>query len=367
MSEDEPVPMATDAGTAERVALSPRAGVALLTLQLRAAQHEAAAAEADETGWDLDASLAHLRTKLTPRVEERRTELDEEMKRERAMAAAAIGAARTQAAAIVAEAEAAAEQERQLASQRQAEAAQVAVLAAAAAEHERRLAAEREADAAELARLAAMVSDGEVDEQPAAAVDTDSTPVAGVVEGVALTAAVASVIDEVTVATPAAQADDTIELPVVDVSPDGLVDSTPAAELPPVAASDVSTAETLARLTALRTLVDELLRVTAAGESLPAGVTAPSAAPSESASIKVVIDADSFSQAFAAAISSVMDERLALHRAQQETWMNAPWRVVPVAAPPPKKSFWSNAWHADVLLSVLAMIIVLVVLLAWST
>jgi hypothetical protein len=122
-------------------------------------------------------------------------------------------------------------------------------------------------------------------------------------------------------------------------------------------------AETLSRLTALRTLVDELMRVTATGVPPASVVTAPS----ESASIKVVIDADSFGKAFSTAIGSMMDERLAMHRAQQEAWMNAPWRVVPAASPPPKKSFWANAWHADVLLSVIAMIIVLVVLVAWST
>src|SRR5262245_4961054 len=104
------------------------------------------------------------------------------------------------------------------------------------------------------------------------------------------------------------------------------------------------------------------MRATAAGAPLPDVVSAPT----ESASIKVVIDADSFSTAFATAIASVMDERLAVQRAQQETWMSAPWRVVPTAAPA-KKSFWSNAWHADVLLSVLAMVIVIVVLVAWST
>ena len=41
-------------------------------------------------------------------------------------------------------------------------------------------------------------------------------------------------------------------------------------------------------------------------------------------------------------------------------------RYVPVQAPPAKKSFWAHAWHPDVLLSGLAMVIVIIVLIAWT-
>lgn len=331
--------MAADASTTERPALSPRASLALLTLQLRAAQHEASAAEAEVSGWDLDASVAHLRARLAPRVESRRVELDEEMKRERAAAAEAVSAARVQAAAIVAEAQAEVEAR------------------AAEAERERRLAAEREAQAAELALLATAAeheaSDGSEHEEDCASKAVDE---------VAVTAS-AAVVDVAIDDDRNEQSAVTGELPVVE--PLTEVEPTEATSAPAVDGSaDASTAETVARLTALRSLVDELLRAAApAPEVTPAASTAPV----ESASIKVVIDADSFSQAFSSAISSLLDERLALHRAQQEAWMTAPWRVVPVAAPPPKKSFWANAWHADVLLSVMAMAIILVILIAWST
>jgi hypothetical protein len=41
---------------------------------------------------------------------------------------------------------------------------------------------------------------------------------------------------------------------------------------------------------------------------------------------------------------------------------------VQYVAPPPQKktSFWSHAWHPDVLLSGLAMVIVIIVLVAWT-
>jgi len=34
--------------------------------------------------------------------------------------------------------------------------------------------------------------------------------------------------------------------------------------------------------------------------------------------------------------------------------------------PSKKKSFWANAWHPDLLLSGLAMVIVVIVLIAWT-
>jgi hypothetical protein len=41
-----------------------------------------------------------------------------------------------------------------------------------------------------------------------------------------------------------------------------------------------------------------------------------------------------------------------------------PWWAAP-PAPPQKKSFWADAWHADVFLWLVAMAIAVVVLLAW--
>src|SRR5262245_9112906 len=102
VSNDQPEPMSSEAPPGGPMVLSPRAGAALLTLQLRAAQQEAAAAEAEDAGWDLEASIAHLTSRLAPRVEDRRQALDAELVRERAAAADALAQARADAARIVA-------------------------------------------------------------------------------------------------------------------------------------------------------------------------------------------------------------------------------------------------------------------------
>jgi hypothetical protein len=74
--------------------------------------------------------------------------------------------------------------------------------------------------------------------------------------------------------------------------------------------------------------------------------------------VTVVLDADSFARAFAAAITPVLEARAEMLAAN---------RTVTMMPAPTKKSFWADTWHADVLLSVLAMVIVVVVLIAWST
>lgn len=83
----------------------------------------------------------------------------------------------------------------------------------------------------------------------------------------------------------------------------------------------------------------------------------------QSAMAVVVIDPDSFSRAFAVAFGAILDGRFAAPGG------NAPigpqWRTEPPTVPT-KKSFWAGMWHADVLLSFVAMLVVLVVLIAWS-
>ena len=76
----------------------------------------------------------------------------------------------------------------------------------------------------------------------------------------------------------------------------------------------------------------------------------------------VVIDAESFGRAFAAAMAPVF---AAMNQGPTHGQYPPPgW--VPVQAPAPKKSFWAHAWHPDVLLSGLAMVIVIIVLIAWT-
>jgi phosphohistidine phosphatase SixA len=323
-------PMASEASVAEPAVLSARAGVALLTLQVRAALKEAAAAEAEAANWDIDASVASLRARLEPRVEERQRTLDEQLGRERTQAAEVLASARAEAARIVADAE-----------ERAAERNRLAERAAAAAA----LALVEQAKHAEQVTAEGALAEG-------SAVDTmeqvDITGEMPVIE------AVVEQIDPPSI--------DTVP---VDTAAVAALARLPEAEIPVAGTDplvDPANVAALARLTALRSLVDELMRATAAGTPLPDVVRDPP----ESASIKVVIDADSFSKAFTTAIAAMMDERLAHVRAQPDPWASGAWRVVPTAAPV-KKSFWAHAWHADVLLSLLAMVIVVVVLVAWST
>jgi hypothetical protein len=97
---------------------------------------------------------------------------------------------------------------------------------------------------------------------------------------------------------------------------------------------------------------------------VPSSWAPPSAvAPVVAHPVTVMIDPESFGQAVAAAIAAVLAQRpeVLTPRAPMTQWVHA----VPVAAQH-KKSFWSGLWHADVVLAVLAMAIILVILLAWS-
>ena len=86
--------MSSDILVADASGLSPRAHIALLTLQLRAALREAEEAELAEEEWDADAATAHLRVRLQPLVDERGAALDDDLARARAEAAARIESVR---------------------------------------------------------------------------------------------------------------------------------------------------------------------------------------------------------------------------------------------------------------------------------
>lgn len=75
------------------------------------------------------------------------------------------------------------------------------------------------------------------------------------------------------------------------------------------------------------------------------------------------LDPEVFAHAVAAAVAAVLEARPDLLAPRPGT---APWiQATPLAAPG-RRSFWAGLWHADVLLAVLAMLIILVVLLAWA-
>jgi hypothetical protein len=86
----------SDVPVTEQRSLSPRAAIALLTLQLRAAEKEAVAAEAEaaSAGVDVDPSIQQLRDRLRPLLDERRATFDSELARARAEAAERIATAR---------------------------------------------------------------------------------------------------------------------------------------------------------------------------------------------------------------------------------------------------------------------------------
>ncbi|MCU1366777.1 MAG: hypothetical protein JWN39_2416 [Ilumatobacteraceae bacterium] len=85
-------------------ALPPRAGIALLTLQLRAALQEAEEAEADDAAIDHDAAREQLRARLDPLVEERRRALDDALAAARADAETRVAAAHRAATVMAAQA-----------------------------------------------------------------------------------------------------------------------------------------------------------------------------------------------------------------------------------------------------------------------
>jgi hypothetical protein len=89
---------------AEAGALSPRAGVALLTLQLRSTLQEAVDAEAEVASLDVDTALWQLRSRLGPLMEDRRRAIDDDLVAEQKQADVAVVAARAEAAQIVADA-----------------------------------------------------------------------------------------------------------------------------------------------------------------------------------------------------------------------------------------------------------------------
>ena len=77
--------------------------------------------------------------------------------------------------------------------------------------------------------------------------------------------------------------------------------------------------------------------------------------------MQLVLDADSFAW-FAAAMTPILEAR----EQQAPHYVLPPAAYLQPQAPPPKRSFWAHAWHPDVLLSGLAMVIVIIVLVAWT-
>jgi hypothetical protein len=99
--------------------------------------------------------------------------------------------------------------------------------------------------------------------------------------------------------------------------------------------------------------------------------------------VTVVLDPDSFAKALAVALAAILEERrppaapTSVVAPPTAAWVPQPVVAPPwwayhtgaagalAPAPPPKRSFWADTWHADVILWVVALGIAVLVLLAW--
>ncbi|HUF99568.1 MAG TPA: hypothetical protein VMM60_15665 [Ilumatobacter sp.] len=76
--------------------------------------------------------------------------------------------------------------------------------------------------------------------------------------------------------------------------------------------------------------------------------------------VRVEFDVDALSAAFATALVTALDGR------ELSSPLRSPVVQHPTPVAAPKGSFWAGAWHADVVLSAIAILVIVVVLLAWT-
>lgn len=336
--------MSGDAAIIGEPSLSPRASIARLTLQLRAAVFEAE--EAERAGaHEVDAD-AELRARLLPLLREREQALETELAHARAAAAKRVATVRD-------------ELERAGTSRAAAEAGRLDPprISRAVAEFDDAATIVGEPRSSFAAEAGALAFAG----APAVAVGLMSSHAAGgdraVHTSASVSAAAGSPTGEVDAAgwvmeapTVAAESPATlgpVEAGLAAAGVDGPGGSEPPA---PLTADDV------------RAIVDEALRRFAADQ-----VATQRHVSSASGSVDPDALARTIAAAFAASLSTMADERMAALGSVSlygPTWARHPNAAAPASV---KKSFWTNMWHADVVLSLVAALIVLVVLIAWST
>ena len=271
----------------------------MLSLQLRSTVQDAIDAEAAADAIDVDGALWQLRSRLTPLIDERRRALEDEVARERTRGAEAIADAHAEAERIT-----------------------IAAIEAAAA---RAMAARA---ATELARRSAELE--AIAQPPAAAPPPlfDQTQSSG------------PGADEAT-------------------TPGEFVAAAESATLPPPLPPPMPGSGLLSPGTTPDTLV--LLEVEPSSDDVWARTMDRPDRTEAPPTMQLVLDADSFARAFAAAMAPILEAR-----EQQPQYVLPPAAYLQPQAPPPKRSFWAHAWHPDVLLSGLAMVIVIIVLVAWT-
>lgn len=326
--------MAVDERIAAADMLPGRARIAMLTLQLRAVEREAATALEHEAGWDLDTAITQLRGRLESLIEARRRELAEDLRSERDHADAVVAAAEAEATLIVERAHAAA--------------AEADILFAAAIS-----AVDRNEDLVAWSfdddHASAEVVEDDDATHAIAGPDADAVdvPIGDVdIAGDPVVAEEGPTPDEPLVILAVAPLDVEAEPFVADGSIDAAdgsawsVTPTPAAEIT-LEMDATSPAEAQA---------DDLI-------AHPAEPVQRAVETVSGATVRFEIDSESFSRAFAIAFATALAEQQMLVPAR---------RYVPVESAP-RRSFWAHAWHADVVLSGVAIAIVLAVLVAWTT
>ena len=310
--------MANEPQTTE---LSPRAGIAMLTLQLRSTLQEADRLDRTDHPIDEAAARRQLRERLDPLIEERQRSYEEALAVARAESQQQIAAAHEEAqrrAAAAAEA----------AAWRPEPVVEVPVV---------------EAPVVEAPVVEAPVVEAPVVEAPVVEVPVVEVPVveAPIVE--------APVVEAPVVEVPVVEAP-VVEAPVVEVP----VVEVPVVEVPVVEAP-----------------VEEEPIVIAPA---PLPVVTQQLAPARPApqEITVSIDADAFARVFATVFASLVDQRTHVAPPMGQAYapgayvQNPAMNFAPVPQPEARRqSFWSHARHPDVLLMSLATAIVLVVVVAW--
>lgn len=294
--------------------------LAMLKLQLRSAEREAADAEAALAATDMDAAVEQLRNQLEPKLAARRDAMDLELENEHAKAAAVVAKARRAADVMVTQA--------------------TAEMRRAQPDPEPVIDVVPEAEPDPVVDVVPVL-----ESEPVVDVLPEPEPVVDVVPEPE------PVIDVV----PVLESE-----PVVDVVPEALVELAPD-EVPAAAAPVDEPAVVMPPVERDR------------NDALPSpyGVGAAPSTLSTEGSV-FILDAQGLAHVLARVIVGILDEREATRppapQPQPQQWVYPPMMMMPqqqMAPVPEKKPGWKSAMHLDVVLLGISTVIVLVVLAAW--
>lgn len=317
--------------------------LAMLKLQLRSAEREAADAEAALAATDLDAAVEQLRNQLEPKLAARREAMDLELENEHTKVAAAAAKARRAADVMVTQ----------------------------ATVEMRRAQPEPVVDVApepviDVVPVPEPVIDVVPVPEPVVDVVPEPEPVIDVVPEpepepvVVVVPEPEPVVDVVPVQEPVVDVVPEPELePVVDVVPEALVELVPD-EVPAATAPVDEPAVVMPPVERDR------------NDALPSpyGVGAAPSTLSTEGSV-FILDAQGLAHVLARVIVGILDEREAMRppapQPQPQQWVYPPMMMPQqqMAPVPEKKPGWKSAMHLDVVLLGISTVIVLVVLAAW--